>query len=213
MDRIELRAEPRSVLGKQVRALRRTGTVPANIYGHGRSTAVQIPAKETEQVLSRAGRTHLVYLTMDGGGPTTVVVKDYQRHPIKRSLLHVDFYRVAMTETLRIDVPVRLVGDAPGIKEYEATVFQPLTTLSAESLPADLPDVLEVDVSGLHEIDSAVYVRDIQAPSGVTILTDPDEIVVKLLAPTIEVEPDEPVAAAEEAGEAAEAAQSEDAES
>src|SRR5688572_29739179 len=109
LDRIELKAEPRSVLGKKVRFLRRQGILPANVYGHADSAAIQLPVKDTEQVISRAGRTQLIDLTLDGGGPTTVMVKNWQRHPTRGSLLHVDFYRVSMTETLRVDVPIRLV--------------------------------------------------------------------------------------------------------
>ena len=202
MDRIELRAEPRSVVGKQVRALRRSGTIPANVYGHGGSTAVQMAVREAERVLARAGRTHLIELAMDGGAPTTVLVKDYQRHPTRGSLLHVDCYRVAMNETLKIDVPLQLVGEAPGIKAYDASVFQSLTTVSAESLPRDLPEAIPVDMSVLTDLDSAVYVRDLPVPSGVTITADPDELVVKLLPPTVEEEPEE-AAVAEAEGEPA----------
>lgn len=202
MDRIELRAEPRSVVGKQVRALRRSGTVPANVYGHGGSTAVQMAVKEAERVLSRAGRTQLIDLAMDGGAPTTVLVKDYQRHPTRGSLLHVDFYRVAMNETLKIDVPVQLIGEAPGVREYDASVFQSMTSVGAESLPADLPEAIEVDLSILTDLESAVHVRDLRVPSGVTITADPDELVVKLMPPTVEEEPED-AAVADAGGEAA----------
>lgn len=200
MANIELRAEPRSVLGKQVRALRRQGIVPANVYGHAASTAVQVPVKDLEQALSRAGQTHLISLAMDGGAPTTVLVRDYQRHPTRGSLLHVDFYRVAMTERLKVDVPLRLVGEAPGVKEHDGVLLQSLTAVSAESLPGDLVDEIEVDVSGLTELDSALYVRDLVAPAGVTILADPDDLVVRLLPPTVEAEAEPAEEAAEGEG-------------
>ncbi|MBA2450003.1 MAG: 50S ribosomal protein L25 [Chloroflexi bacterium] len=191
-DRIELKAEPRSVLGKQVRALRRQGIVPANLYGHADSTALQLPEKEMEHALARAGRTQLLQLALDGDAPTTVLIKDFQRHPTRKSLLHVDFYRVAMTERLKIDVPIRFVGEAPAVKQFDASVFQALSTLSAESLPGDLPEAIEVDVSVLEDLEAAIHVRDLVVPSGVTILTDPDELVVKLLPPMVEEEPEAP---------------------
>ena len=191
-DRIELKAQPRSKLGKQVRVLRREGIVPANLYGHAESTALQLPEKEMEYALARAGRTQLLQLALDGDTPTTVLIKDFQRHPTRKSLLHVDFYRVAMTERLRIDVPIRFVGEAPAVKQFDASVFQALSTVSAESLPGDLPEAIEVDLSVLEDLEAAIHVRDLLVPSGVTILTDPEELVVKLIPPTVEEEVEAP---------------------
>ena len=116
MSNFELRAEPRSIVGKKVRFLRRQGMVPGNVYGHAASAAIQIPARDVEQTIRRAGRTQLVSLAVKGAEPTTVLVKGWQRHPYKGDLLHVDFYRVLMTETLRMDVPIRLSGEAPAVK-------------------------------------------------------------------------------------------------
>jgi large subunit ribosomal protein L25 len=184
--------------------------VPGNVYGHAASTAIQLAARDAEQTIHRAGRTQLVSLAIDGSEPTTVLVKGWQRHPYKGQLLHVDFYRVAMTQRLRMDVPIRLAGDAPAVKLTGGTPFQPLATLSVECLPADIPEAIEVDISGLEEVDASIFVRDLLAPSGATILTDGDELVVKILAPTVEpVEevPAEAEAAAEGEGEAAPAAE------
>ena len=188
MSTLELRAEPRSIVGKKVRFLRRQGIVPGNVYGHAASTAIQIASRDVEQTIHRAGRTQLVSLAVAGDEPTTVLVKAWQRHPYKGDLLHVDFYRVAMTERLRMDVPIRLTGDAPAVKLTGGTPFQAQATLSVECLPADIPEAIEVDISGLSEVDASIFVRDLAAPSGVTILTDGDEMVVKILAPTVEPE-------------------------
>jgi large subunit ribosomal protein L25 len=203
MSAIELRAEPRTVVGKKVRFLRRQGVVPGNVYGHAASTAIQFHARDGEQTIRRAGRTQLISLAVAGEEPTTVLVKTWQRHPYKGDLLHVDFYRVAMTETLRMDVPIRVTGDAPAVKLTGGTPFQPLSTLSVECLPADIPEAIEVDIGGLEEVDASIFVRDLVAPSGVTILTDGDELVVKILAPTVEVEEEAAEAAAAAEGEAA----------
>ena len=205
MDAIELSAEPRSVIGKQVKALRRQGMLPANVYGGGESTAIQVEARPAQHVLARAGKTHLIRLNVAGGQATNVMVKDYQRHPTRGDLLHVDFYRVAMDQKLRVDVPVRLHGDAPAIKMHDATVFQQLTTVSVEALPSDIPEAVDLDVSGLEDLDNTIHVRDLTAPAGAVILTDPDELVVKLLPPTVEPEVTEAADVAAEAP-AAEAA-------
>ena len=191
MSNFELRAEPRSIVGKKVRFIRRQGLVPGNIYGHAASTAIQIPARDVEQTIHRAGRTQLVSLAVTGAQPTTVLLKTWQRHPYKGDLLHVDFYRVSMTETLRMDVPIRLSGEAPAVRLTGGTPFQPLSSLSVECLPGDIPEAIEVDISGLEEVDASIYVRDLVAPSGVTVLTDGDEMIVKIMAPTVEPEVEE----------------------
>lgn len=211
MSNFELRAEPRSIVGKKVRFLRRQGLVPGNIYGHAASTAIQIPARDVERTIHRAGRTQLVSLEVKGAEPTTVLVKTWQRHPYKGDILHVDFYRVSMTETLRMDVPIRVTGEAPAVKLTGGVPFQPLAQLNVECLPGDIPEAIEVDISGLEEVDASIYVRDLAAPSGVTILTDGDEMVVKIMAPTVEMEVEE-AAAEGEAAPTAEAAGEEAAE-
>jgi large subunit ribosomal protein L25 len=191
MSTLELRAEPRSIVGKKVRFLRRQGIVPGNVYGHTASAAVQFAARDIEQTIHRAGKTNLVTLAVAGGEPTTVLVKGWQRHPYKGDLLHVDFYRVMMTETLRVDIPLRLTGDAPAVKLTGGTPFQTLAALSVECLPGDIPEAIEVDISGLAEDDASIYVRDLAMPSGVNVLTDTDEMIVKIMPPTIQREEEE----------------------
>jgi large subunit ribosomal protein L25 len=212
MSTLELRAEPRSIVGKKVRFLRRQGIVPGNIYGHTASAAIQFAARDIEQTIHRAGKTNLVTLAVEGGEPTTVLVKAWQRHPYKGDLLHVDFYRVLMTETLRVDVPIRLTGDAPAVKLTGGTPFQPLAALSVECLPGDIPEAIEVDISGLAEDDASIYVRDLAVPSGVTVLTDGDEMIVKIMPPTLQREEEEEAAEGEAvaAGEAPAEASSEE---
>ena len=187
----QLRAEPRSIVGKKVRFLRRQGIVPGNIYGNAASSAIQVSARDLESTIRRAGRSALVTLDIAGGEPATVLMKEWQRHPFKGDLLHVDFFRVLMTETLKLDVPIRLIGEAPAVKQTGGMILQSQATLSVECLPGDIPDVIEADVSGLEEIDASIYVRDLAIPAGVTVLTDGDELVVRIMAPTVQAETDE----------------------
>jgi large subunit ribosomal protein L25 len=199
MSNFELRAEPRSVVGKKVRFLRREGIVPGNIFGNAASTTVQVAARDVERAIHVAGRTALVTLAVEGSAPTTVLVKKWQRHPYKGTLLHVDFQRVAMTQTLHMDVPIRLHGEAPAIKLTGGLPFQPLAYMSIETLPANIPEAIDVDVSGLAEDDDSIFVRDLVAPEGVTFLTDGGEMVVKIMAARVQ-------AAAADADDAAAAA-------
>ena len=186
MSNFELSAEPRSIVGKKVRFLRRQGMVPGNVYGHAASAAIQIPARDVEQTIRRAGRTQLVSLAVKGAEPTTVLVKGWQRHPYKGDLLHVDFYRVMMTETLRMDVPIRLSGEAPAVKLTGGTPFQPLSSLSVECLPGDIPERIEVDVTDLG-INDALRISDLPVNEKVKVLDDAAQVVVHVISVKEEV--------------------------
>jgi large subunit ribosomal protein L25 len=206
LDTIKLEAEPRSVLGKKVKLLRRASLVPANMYGHGRdSVALQLPERLVAQRIARASRSTLFSLSLNGGEPETVLVKEVQRHPTSGRVLHVDFYQVAMTEKLKASVPLHFVGDAPAVKQFDGSLLHNLTTVEVESLPADLPSVIEVDVSSLATLEDAIHVSDVQVAGGVQVLTGPDELIAKVVPPAA---PEEEEVAAEEAAaeEAAEAA-------
>jgi len=207
-NRVRLAAKPRTTFGKKVRFLRREGWVPANVYGSGlESKSVQINTRDTEHLLTHTPRNALLSLDMDGS-PTTVLIKDVMRKPTTGELYHVDFYAVSMTHTLRVSVPLVLTGEAPAVRLYNATVLHGLDTVEVECLPGDLPTSITVDIEGLTEIDDTIFVRDLNVPAKVTVLTPEDELVVKALAPTIERELDvEAEEAAEEAATEAEAAE------
>ena len=207
-----LTASPRTLFGKKSRFLRREGWSPANIFGRGvKSVAIQLRTKEIDHLLGQAHRSPLISLTVDSGAPATVLVKAIQRKPTTGELYHVDFYRVSMTRTLRSVVSLEFVGEAPAVRVHEATILRSIDSLEVECLPGDLPSTIVVDLERLVELDDAIHVRDLDLPSGVQAVRDPDEIVVKAMRPTVEVE-EEPVEEAAQAAPAAEAAPSESAE-
>lgn len=199
MDQIELVAASRDILGKKVRFLRRQGLIPANLYGHNvESTALQIEASQLKHTLTKAGRSSLIALKVDGTkSPKMVIVRDVQREPLSGELLHVDFYQVKMEEKIKLEVPLLFIGEAPAIKERGGILVQNMNSLEVECLPADMPHNIEVDLSVLEEIDQAVHVGDIHADDGVTILTDPDQAIVQIARSRVEVEIAEEIAAAE----------------
>jgi large subunit ribosomal protein L25 len=184
--------------------------VPANIFGQSASTAIQVPVKDVEQTIRRAGHNQLVSLGVKGGETTTVLITKWQRHPYKADLLHVDFFRVAMTERMQLAVPLRLVGEAPAVKITGGQPFQTLAAVNVECLPTDIPEAIEVDISGLAENDASIFVRDLTPPEGVLFVTDGDEQVVKIMAPRVaqagDGGDDEPaaVASADESAESSE---------
>ncbi|MCR4406544.1 MAG: 50S ribosomal protein L25 [Anaerolineae bacterium] len=182
MEKIELKAEPRTSRGKQVKTLRRQGLVPAIMYGHRTDpVCLQVEAPELDRVLARAGGSRLITLTIGGSkGTHMALAREVQRDAITGSPLHVDFYEVTMTEKIRVEVPVVLVGESPVVARGEGMLLHMLDTIEIECLPGDLLDRIEVDVSGLDEFDKAIYVRDLNVPASIELVSEGDEMIVKV---------------------------------
>jgi large subunit ribosomal protein L25 len=189
--RTELKAAPREVLGKKVRALRREGLTPANIYGAKvDSTAVQVSTEELRHVLKTAGRNDIVYLRLDGDEPRPTFVRDIQQNPVTDAILHVDFLQISLRDKVRADVPIHLVGLSPAVDTFDGILMHGLDHVSVEALPTEVPSFLELDVSPLVEINQALHVSDLDLPEEVTLLTDPEQVVAKVAPPAVEPEPE-----------------------
>ena len=183
-DLLTLEATRRDVTGKKVRALRRGGKLPAVIYGAGlEPAAILLDMRTASRALREVTLSTLVDIKLEGE-KHTVLVRERQYDVIRRELSHIDFLAVSMTETLRTSVPLRLIGEAPAIKEFNAMIMQELEYLEIEALPADLPEVLEVDVAGLLELGSNVTVADLKLGSKVNILADEEMVVAVAIAAT-----------------------------
>src|SRR5919198_287788 len=200
---LELRAEPRIIFGKHVRRLRRQGILPANIFGHGESRAIQTPLRALEQLLARGGRTGVVTLALDGKNETALL-KDIQRDPRSGQVIHVEFQAVSMDQTVTSVVPLRFTGESHAASKLGGVMTHPTTQLRVEARAADLPDVIEVDLSVLEEMHSSIKVTDLPTSSKYRLLDPPDEVVAVVLPPKVEVE--EVEVPEEEAAEEAEAA-------
>ncbi|HEX7364751.1 MAG TPA: 50S ribosomal protein L25 [Dehalococcoidia bacterium] len=215
MKRHELEVSKRDVTGKKVRFLRRQGLMPANIYGHGiDSTAINVDTRSLKHLLAHAGKTDLISLKLDGSKELVrVLMREVQRNPLTDEPLHVDFYQVRMTEKIKAEVPIVFVGDAPVLKKIKnSSLLHLLDSVDIEALPDDLPHSFEVDVSLLEELNDAIHVKDISLGRGVTLLSDPEQMVVKVAEARKEEEIVPPVAEAElveEGAEAVEAAEGE----
>jgi len=187
MAQMELSAQVRTVTGKQVRRLRREGWVPAVLYGSdAQSRPLQVPAAEAEEVIDQAGTSHLITLSISGeSSPLQVLVRGLQRDPIRRNLLHVDFYRVEMDKPITMEIPIVLVGSSPVVDRREGILLQGKQTLEIECLPRDLIEAVEVDLSTLTEVDQQITVGDLALPPSIRVLDDPDEMIVRVT--TLEV--------------------------
>jgi large subunit ribosomal protein L25 len=177
MEKIVLNATKRDVVGKQVKALRREGKLPAVIYGrHTESVNINLDAHTASLALAKLTSSSLVTLKVDGT-EYPALVREKQRDYIKNRLLHVDFLAVSMTELLRTSVNVHFIGVSPAVKDYNAVLVKNLEQLEVECLPTELPEAIEVDISALKRPGEGIRVRDVQVSDKVRILNDSDTMV------------------------------------
>ncbi len=182
MEKIVLHATHREIKGKQVGRLRREGKLPAIIYGHGlKPTSLTLDLKETTKTLDSMTGSGIVTLELDGK-ENAALVREKQRDFIRGTLLHIDFQAVSLTEKLRTEVGIEVTGLAPAVKDFNGVVVTGLEEVEVECLPADLPERIVVDVSGLLKIGDALFVRDLPQIENVTILSKPDDLIVIITA-------------------------------
>jgi large subunit ribosomal protein L25 len=207
--RLNLAAEPREQVGKKVAILRRAGRLPAVVYGHGvGSENVSLDAHEFELLRRKAGQNALIDLSVNGSKARPVLVHGVQVHPVNRRPLHVDLFLVRMTEELTVDVPLVPIGTSNAVENLNGTLLHQLESVRIRALPDHLPQSIEYSIAGLVDFDAVVKVSDLTIPGDVALLTDPDEVVAKVLASRLQAEAAELAAeTAESVAEAAEGAE------
>lgn len=208
MDKLELALTKRDILGKRVRFLRRQGITPAHLFGHGiESMALQGDTAKIEKLLAQAGKAKLINLKLDKEKkPRLVLLREFQRGPIRGELLHIDFFQVKSKEKITVEVPIVLLGEAPALDTTGNTLMQELDALTVECLPAKIPAEIELDISSLTEPEQLIRVKDIKLGRGITVLNDPELAVVKISSWHVEKIEEREEVIAEEAVETPEAA-------
>lgn len=198
MEKAVLKADKRDVTGKQVKALRRAGKLPAVIYGRhvDRPVSISLDAHAAELVFAKLTSSTLVTIDVNGEEFTTLV-REKQRNYIKGNLTHVDFLALDLNEKIRTKVRLSFVGTAPAVKDYSAVLIHRMDAVEVECLPADLPERISVDLSSIKEIGNNIHVRDIQLPANVIVMEDPDDIVI--IATAVKEEATETAAAGDAA--------------
>lgn len=184
-DQVNLSAQRRTITGKKVRQLRREGKMPANLYGgKGDSVPIQVNTHELETLFKHHGPTTLYRLVISPDGlEQTALVRHVQREAVTGAIEHVDFLHVAMDHPIHARIPVRLTGEAPAVRSEGGVLLHPLDTIEVEALPADLPEHIDVDISGLTELNSSLALRDLKLPTRIKLLTSEEETVVSVAAP------------------------------
>lgn len=180
-DKIVLAAEVRTTVGTGVKALRRSGKVPAVVYGHNIApVSLQLDAREVTNTLRKAGRNTLITLNIgDDGKSKMVLTREIQREPIRRTIQHIDFYEVNMSEKITASIRVICTGESEDIKSGAGVLLQERDSLDIEALPGDLIESVTIDVSKM-KIDDVVRVKDLVVPAGIKFLEEEDEDVVRV---------------------------------
>jgi len=200
----QLGAEPRTETGKGVaRKLRAAGKVPGVIYGHGREPqSLTVNAREFDRLAERVRITSTVIeLALDGRTARTLV-RELQRDPMRRHVLHIDFQELVAGEKVTVSVPLRFVGTAEGVKTGGGILEEIIHQLDVRCDPANIPDHIDVEVTALT-IGHGLHVSDLKLPEGVEVMADPEQTVVIVSAPKAEEAPAAPAEGAVVAPEAA----------
>ena len=177
MEKVVLKAVKRDVVGKQVKAMRREGKLPAVIYGrHTEPINVTLDAHTAALVLGKLTSSSLVTIALDGT-EYPALVREKQRDYIRNRLLHVDFLAVSLDEKIRTYVSVHFIGVSAAVKDYNAVLVKNLEELEVECLPTDLPERIDVDITALQRPGEGIRVRDVKISDNVRILTDADTMV------------------------------------
>jgi len=197
---VELAIAPREVTGKATRHLRKAGIIPANIFGHKEaSVSVQLDALAFEHLHRKQGSRSVIRLRLPDATTQTVLIRHVQRDAVTGKVLHVDFSRVNMSEAVNIKIQLHFVGESNAVKNLNGVLLHLVEALEVECRASDMVEALDVDISPLEEIDSALHAKDVKLPANYKLITDPEEPIVKVAASKAEV--------TEEAAEAAETSQ------
>lgn len=186
--KLSLKANERS---DKLGVLRRAEQVPGILYGHNLDNQdISVDRREFRQVLSHAGYTSLIALNVAGGKEQehTVLIREVQTHPVRDTILHVDFYQPRLDRVIRAHVPLHFTGESPAVEDLGGVFVRPLEEVDLEALPADLPHDIEVDISQLKDFDTTIHVSDLKLPDGVKLYHEDDEVVALVQPPRTEEE-------------------------
>jgi large subunit ribosomal protein L25 len=203
-DRVTLEVTARDsdqVGSRRVRRLRKEGLVPGVLYGKGHARAILVKERELRTALTTSSGLHAIVDVVIQGQTTPhhAVLKDYQRHPIRGTLTHVDFHEVRLDRPIQATVAVQLVGDSPGAKEG-GVVQQVTRELRVEALPMGIPEHIDADISSL-EVGGTIRLEEIPAIEGVTYLDDPETVLATCAISRAAIELEEADAEAEAVAE------------
>ena len=181
-----LTATRRTELGKAAARVRQAGRVPAVVFGHGlESMPVSLDAHEFDALRRHLHSNTLIELRVEGAETRQVMVHGIHIDPRHRHLLHVDLFALKSGEEVTVEVPLHTVGESLAVTKLDGTLLHTVDRVRVRALPEKLPESIEVSIVPLVDFDAAIHLRDVALPEGVTLLSDPDEIVAKVIPPAV----------------------------
>lgn len=189
---INFKVQLREIRGKKNQGLRKQGSLPGVVYGHGlESTAVEMPYLEFEKLFKQAGESSIIDLTIADQKPIQTIIHEVQVHPVTDRFEHIDFYKIKAGEKIKVEIELNFEGEAPAVKNLGGILVHNLEKVEIQCLPKDLIHEIKVDINGLNELDEMIRIKDLIVPETVEILHDPEDMVVGVKPPRKEEE--EPV--------------------
>lgn len=190
---MDLAVQKREKFGKAVGALRKQGLIPAELYGRGiENLHLMVPAKDFLKAWKQSGANTVVNVLLDKKKQPALIY-EVKKNYLSGDIEHVDFYAVRMDEKIKAKIPLEFKGEAPAVKEKGGILNKVMSEIEAEALPADLPRNFEVDISPLDDINKSIYVKDIKAPAGVSIVVGGETVVATITPPVAEEKVEAPV--------------------
>lgn len=197
MEKVVINAEKRDVVGKKVGSLRRQGLIPGVMYGHNEPPfPIIMNAREIERVINNLTSSSIVTVKVDGESHQALI-RERQKDYIRNQIIHLDFQILSLKEKIRSKIEVKLVGVAPAVKNFNGIVLQEREFIDVEALPADLPERITVDISGLENIGDLIRVGDLDISDAVTVFDDVNDVIVSISGAMAEEAVEEEVTAAE----------------
>lgn len=189
MEKINLIAQKRDLLGKKVKQLRMQGQLPAVFYGQGNEGEnIAISLGDFKKAYKKAGSSSLIDLEIGEAKPVKTIVKRVQFHPVNDQPLHVDFYKIKMDEAITTSLPLNFLGESAAVKELEGNLITNKDSIEIECLPADLVSHIDVDIGKLATFDDVIKISDLNIPANIKVLDDLEETVVLVTPPRSEEE-------------------------
>lgn len=181
-NKLSLEAVKREVFGKKLKKMRRDGKIPANIYGPDfKSLSITLEGKDFNKVYRVAEETGIIYLNVDKQ-EIPALIKDVQIHPVLHLLLHVDFRKVNLTQKIETQVPIKVIGESPAVKEKGGVLLTQTDEITVEALPQDIPHEVQVDVSKLSEIGNEIKISDLPKNDKYQVKYEVDKVIISIVA-------------------------------
>lgn len=189
MEKVSLAATTRDVFGRKTNKGRKSGLVPAVIYGRGIETkSLWVKDLELARLIKQSGESTMISLSIDGKDNRNVIIYDIQEDPLRGNYRHIDFFQVRMDEEIETEVELAYVGESPAVKELGGVLVKSINSVEVQCLPADLPSEIEVDISALKTFEDYIYIKDLKISPKVKIDLDPETVVALVTPPRSEEE-------------------------